>query len=62
MIYHRCHYTDYEDILSKSEAEHFFKQVEEEVPVKETYFKSKLSHAFINASLELGFNGKIIDY
>lgn len=54
MIYHRCHYADYEDLLSESEAEKWFKKVEEEVPVEATYFKSKLSHAFINASKELG--------
>lgn len=59
MIYHRCHHSDYEDFVDKDEAEEYFDKIEGEVPVTETYFKSQLSHAFIQGSKELGFDGKI---
>lgn len=62
MIYHRCHPSDYEDLLDKNGAEKYFKKVEKEVPVSETYFKSLLSHAFIDGSKKLGFDGKLIKF
>lgn len=59
MIYHRCHENDYEDFIVKDEASKYFEKMEKEVPVNETLFKSPLSHAFIDGSKELGFDGKI---
>lgn len=57
MIYHRSHHNDYRDFVSEFEADSYFKKLEEEVPVSESYFKSMLSHAFIDGAKELGFEG-----
>lgn len=58
MIYRRSPSVDYEGILNEVEAEKYFKKVEDEVVVTETYFKSNFSKALIKGFYELGFDSK----
>jgi choline dehydrogenase len=53
MLYHRCHPSDYENFLSKQEAEKFFEQNESNV--SEGKFRSIAAKAFVFAGKELGF-------
>jgi choline dehydrogenase len=56
MIYHRGHETDHEQFANKSYAAQLFEQIEKDIPVSETNFKSTLAHAFISGAKSLGFN------
>lgn len=58
MIYHTGHYTDYIDIVDRIHAKELFEKVKESIPIKETNFKSKISHDLIKAAKDLGFDGK----
>jgi choline dehydrogenase len=56
MIYYRGFESDYEEIVNKTMAAQLFDEVEKYIPVSETNFKSKLSHAFISGAQLLGFD------
>ncbi|KAG5669339.1 hypothetical protein PVAND_017227 [Polypedilum vanderplanki] len=60
MIYHRGFKEDYENYVNGNLAEKLFEEVEKNIPVSETNFKSKAGEAFIYGMKEIGF--EVLDF
>lgn len=56
MVYHRGHHSDYNEFISKREAEKLFDEVEENFPISRGGFRSFFGEAFIKAGQEIGFD------